>query len=86
VERKERSSFFQQRGITKYELARVLGARALQLSMSAPPLVKVTADDSLIDIARRELKAGMLPVIIRRKMPDGKIQDVSLRELVKGSE
>ena len=84
--RKERSDFLQQQGITKYELARVLGARALQLSMGAPPLVKVTVDDSLIEIARRELEAGMLPVIIRRKMPDGEIQDVSLREAMKRSE
>jgi len=86
VARKERSDFLQQQGITKYELARVLGARALQLSMGAPPLVKVTVDDSLIEIARRELEAGMLPVIIRRKMPDGEIQDVSLREAMKRSE
>ena len=84
--RKERSDFLQQQGITKYELARVLGARALQLSMGAPPLLKVTVDDSLIEIARRELEAGMLPVIIRRKMPDGEIQDVSLREAMKRSE
>lgn len=84
--RKERSNFLQQQGITKYELARVLGARALQLSMGAPPLLKVTVDNSLIEIARRELEAGMLPVIIRRKMPDGEIQDVSLREVMKRSE
>lgn len=83
--RKERSDFLQHQGITKYELARVLGARALQLSMGAPPLLKVTVDDSLIEIARRELDAGMLPVIIRRKMPDGGTQDVSLQEPMKRS-
>lgn len=83
--RKERSDFLQQQGITKYELARVLGARALQLSMGAPPLLKVTVDDSLIQIARRELEAGMLPVIIRRKMPEGEAQDLSLQELMKRS-
>lgn len=54
--------------------------------MGAPPLLKVTVDNSLIEIARRELEAGMLPVIIRRKMPDGEIQDVSLREVMKRSE
>jgi len=85
LERKERTDFFQHQGITKYELARVLGARALQLSMGAPPLVKVTLDESLIDIARRELEAGMLPVIIRRRMPDGQMQDVPLQHLMEQS-
>lgn len=86
MERKERTNFFQHQGITKYELARVLGARALQLSMGAPPLVKVTVDESLIGIAERELKASMLPVIIRRKMPDGEMQDIPLQDLMKISE
>ncbi len=86
MERKERTDFLQQLGITKYELARVLGARALQLSMGAPPLLKVTVDDSLIDIARKELEAGMLPVIIRREIPSGETQDISLRGLTKGSQ
>jgi len=86
LERKERTDFFQQQGITKYELARVLGARALQLSMGAPPLVKVAVDESLIDIAERELEAGMLPVIIRRKMPDGATRDIPLQDLMKGPE
>lgn len=86
MERKERTDFLQELGITKYELARVLGARALQLSMGAPPLLKVTVDDSLIDIAREELEAGMLPVIIRREMPNGETQDISLRDLTKGSQ
>ncbi len=57
---------------TKYEKARMIGSRALQLSMGAPFLVKLT-DEQLqkinydtIEIALLEFEEGVLPITVRR--------------------
>ena len=50
--------------LTRFERARILGARALQISMGAPPLVSPEGDP--IDIAVRELEAGLLPMTSAR--------------------
>ncbi len=51
--------------LTRYERARIIGARALQISMGAPVLLE---DDSgePIDIAFRELEMGVIPVTVKR--------------------
>lgn len=57
---------------TKYERARMIGSRALQLSMGAPFLLKLSQEDlekikfNPIEIAIKELEAGILPITIRR--------------------
>ncbi len=71
------------RPLTRYEKARIIAGRALQLSFGAFPLVPVKPDDRPIDIARREFEAGVLPIIIRRKRPDGSYVDIPLRELIR---
>ncbi len=50
---------------TRYERARIIGARALQISMGAPVLLE---DDSgePIDIALRELEMGVIPITVKR--------------------
>jgi DNA-directed RNA polymerase I, II, and III subunit RPABC2 len=67
---------------TRFEKARVIGARALQISMGAPLLVKqpegVTGS---IELASIELQEGVLPITIRRTLPDGKYQDVPIQWL-----
>lgn len=50
--------------LTKFEKARIIGARALQLSYGAPPLVK--AKGSPMEIAELELEKGVLPIIVVR--------------------
>ena len=51
--------------LTKYEIARLIGARSLQLSMGAPPLVKVEAErTSFIRIAEEELEKGVIPLVV----------------------
>ncbi|MDY6776959.1 MAG: DNA-directed RNA polymerase subunit K [Candidatus Nanohaloarchaea archaeon] len=52
-------------GYTRYERARIIGARALQLSEGAPALIETDADTS-IDIAREELEQGVIPLGVRR--------------------
>ncbi|CAH8667834.1 unnamed protein product [Dicrocoelium dendriticum] len=68
--------------LTKYERARVLGARALQLSMSAPVMVELDGERDPLKIAEKELRANKIPIIIRRYLPDGSFEDWSLDELI----
>jgi DNA-directed RNA polymerase subunit K len=60
---------------TKYETARIIGARALQIAMDAPLLLKIS--ESIlkemkydpIKIAEKEFQEGVLPIAINRPMP-----------------
>jgi len=70
--------------LTRFEKARIVGARALQISMGAPILIEPS--DSLsnpIDLAIEELKRGVLPITVRRTLPDGvTYQDIPLKWLL----
>ena len=69
--------------ITRFEKARIVGARALQISMGAPILMEIEGNfTSPIDIALRELESGILPITIRRTLPDGTFQDIPLKWLI----
>jgi len=70
--------------MTRFEKARIVGARALQISMSAPILIDVEGTNlsSPIDIALKELESGILPITIRRTLPDGTFQDIPLKWLI----
>ena len=52
--------------LTRFERARLLGARAIQISMGAKPLVEIGDSLDPIDIASEELKAGVLPLDVIR--------------------
>ena len=68
--------------ITRFEKARIVGARALQIAMGAPILVEPTDISSPIDIALKEFEGGILPMTIRRTLPDGTFQDIPLKWLL----
>jgi DNA-directed RNA polymerase I, II, and III subunit RPABC2 len=69
--------------ITRFEKARIVGARSLQISMGAPILIEVNESlTSPIDIAMQELTDGILPITIRRTLPDGTFQDIPLKWLM----
>ena len=61
---------------TKYEAARILGARALQISMDAPLLLKLSKEDlektkyDPLKIAELEFNSGALPITIKRPFPE----------------
>jgi len=60
-----------------------VGARALQISMGAPILVDMSEGISNpIDISLKELDAEILPMTIRRTLPDGTYQDIPLKWLL----
>ncbi len=69
--------------LTRFERARIIGARSLQLSMGAPILTELPEKMSNpIDIALTELKADILPITLRRILPDKSLQDIDLHVLL----
>ena len=63
---------------TKYEHARIIGARALQISQGAPFMIKLSEKDlekigyNPIEIAKMEYKKGLIPIDIKRTIPEKK--------------
>jgi len=71
--------------LTRFEKARIVGARALQISMGAPILVEASQHlSNPIDIAIKEQEIGILPITIRRTLPDGTFQDIPIKWLMQG--
>lgn len=71
------------RRLTRFERARIIGIRALQLNLGAPPLVPVEETEwDALKIAEQELNLGVLPISIRRTFPDGSYIDLPIRELI----
>ncbi|CAH7689632.1 DNA-directed RNA polymerase II subunit F [Phakopsora pachyrhizi] len=68
--------------MTKYERARILGTRALQISMNAPVLVPLEGESDPLEIAMKELSQRKIPLIVRRYLPDGSYEDWSVSELI----
>ncbi len=54
-------------GKSRYEVIRVISARALQISQGAPTLIKAPKDAKPLDIARMELEKGLIPIQAKRK-------------------
>jgi DNA-directed RNA polymerase subunit K/omega len=70
--------------LTRFERARIVGARALQIAMGAPILIEPSSSlSNPIDIALKELEVGILPITIRRTLPDETYQDIPLKWLLK---
>jgi DNA-directed RNA polymerase subunit K len=67
-----------ERQFTKYETARILGARALQISMNAPLLIKIEKEDlekinyDALKIAEIEFNSDILPISVKRPFPQKK--------------
>ena len=63
---------------TRYEKARIIGSRALQLAMGAPFVVKFSDDDlakvryNPVEIAKIEFEKGAIPITVRRPLPEAK--------------
>ncbi|KAK9381541.1 DNA-directed RNA polymerase [Kockiozyma suomiensis] len=68
--------------MTKYERARILGTRALQISMNAPVLVDLEGETDPLQIAMKELAQKKIPLIVRRYLPDGSYEDWGSDELI----
>lgn len=64
--------------LTRFERARITGARALQLSLGAPPLIKPEGVNTSIALAMLEIERKALPISIRRVLPNGMYQDIPI--------
>lgn len=65
--------------LTRFEKARITGARSLQLSLGAPILTKIPSElTDTIMIAKYELEKKTLPISIRRILPNGLYQDIPI--------
>lgn len=68
--------------MTKYERARVLGTRALQISMNAPVMVELEGETDPLQIALKELLRKKIPITVRRYLPDLSYEDWDVDELI----
>ena len=69
--------------LTRFEKARIIGARSLQLSLEAPSFIPddgQTRDPIYLAIKELEMKA--LPLSIRRMLPNGNYQDIPIEALL----
>ena len=63
---------------TKFEKARMIGSRALQIAMGASFLIKMSEDDlkkigyNPIEIAKLEFEKGIIPITVKRPLPKGR--------------
>ncbi len=65
--------------LTRFEKARIMGARALQLSMGAPPFIEIPSSaKTSLDIAMEELEERAIPIVIRRRLPNGDYQNIPI--------
>jgi len=70
--------------LTRFERARIVGARSLQLAMGAPAFVPLEGSyKGPIDTAMTEMEADALPISIRRSLPNGITQDIPIKALAK---
>jgi len=62
--------------ISRFEKARLLSARALQLSLGAPPLVKAEHEKTMYEMSKKEFEHKVLPLNILRTFPNGEVREI----------
>lgn len=68
--------------LTKYERAAVIGERMRQLAENSPPMVPAEPNDTTRTLALRELQQKVIPISIRRSLPDGTVETISVNHLI----
>jgi len=67
--------------LTRFEKARIMGSRALQLSLGAPPFIDFSENISTsLEIAMEELHQKVIPIVIRRTLPNGDYQNIAIEQ------
>ena len=65
--------------LTRFEKARIMGARALQLSLGAPIFIEIPKNATpSLEIAMEELKQRVIPIVIKRTLPNGDYQNIQI--------
>ena len=67
--------------LTRFEKARIMGARALQLSLGAPVFIEIPKNATTsLEIEMEELKLRVIPIVIKRTLPNGDYQNIPLEQ------
>lgn len=66
--------------LTKFERARIVGVRLQQLAYGAKPRINTSNLKSIQEIVQQELIQRRIPFIIRRRLPNGTVEDWKLEE------
>ena len=65
--------------LTRFARARIMGARALQLSLGAPVFIEIPKNaTSSLEIAMEELEQRVIPIVIKRTLPNGDYQHLPI--------
>ena len=68
--------------MNKYEKARVLGLRAVQISNGSYVIIDTKGETDPLRIAQMELRARKMPLKLRRRLPDNTYIDISVNDLL----
>ena len=65
--------------LTRFEKARIMGARALQLSLGAPVFIEIPKNATTsLEIAMEELQKRVIPIVIKRTLPNQDYQNIPI--------
>ena len=68
--------------LTKFEKTKLIGVRAQQLSFGSEAMVELDGNESIVEIAVKELKEKKIPFLIRRYLPNQKYEDWRLTDMI----
>tara|TARA_B100000795_G_C22374161_1_gene277234 strand:+ start:77 stop:478 length:402 start_codon:yes stop_codon:yes gene_type:complete len=68
--------------LTKFEKTKLIGVRAQQLASGSEAMVKLDGNESIVEIAEKELAQKKIPFIIRRYLPNQKHEDWRLSDMI----
>jgi DNA-directed RNA polymerase subunit K len=68
--------------LTRFEVARLLGARSLQIALGAPIFVKAEKSMTSIELAKAEFKEKIIPITIKREMPTGEVVVIDVKSAI----
>lgn len=69
--------------LTRFERAKIVGSRSLQISLGAPAFIKIPKDiNNPIQVAIEELTTGSVPLSIRRTYSNGNSQNIPIEKLL----
>ena len=65
--------------LNRFEKARIMGARALQLALGAPVFIEIPKNATTsLEIAMEELNQRIIPIVIRRTLPNSDYQNIPI--------
>jgi DNA-directed RNA polymerase subunit K len=67
--------------LSRFEVARLVGARSLQIALGAPILIKTDKGDST-EVAKEEFRNKLIPITIKRKLPNGQYSVVPIKKAI----